>query len=400
MPIPSRDELLASVDERFRAEHPDARDTLDDDDPAQAGFRAAWLAIRDELVNQWTNTAFYELFPGAPSRLDPDDPEHEAYIDYWLDIRDRIRDGAAPRFDLEAIALAGDAPPLVSSSVNPFVGTVWESTWDDGFAAGYDSPDASPQPPDDLEPGAVEVWETGVAAGQAQARADAASQPLDGTDGAFDTDVEANDEFGLPTIRVSFSQEQPIAGSIIDAGPALLAIDLRFSGNVSVEPPGSVQGISVDQTGYRAEVRNEIDGFISGLRINGIGNVVGDGPVSVGTTFGSEFVTNEVRQVAINRIVYIGQARLTGIVLATSHGDATLRGDLGMQVGFEIQPKTPVPVDEPWYVDTWEWVSDHAVEITLVGAALAAAVLITVVSDGAGAPAGAKIVQWAFKAAI
>jgi hypothetical protein len=392
--------MLAAVEASFRPQHPEAPYHLDPDDPDQADLRAAWIEIRDEIVNRWTDDAFFELFPSAPQRLDPNDASHSLYIDYWLDIRDRIRDGDAPRYDLESLALAGDPPPLVSSQSNPYVGTVWEPIWDDGYAAGYYSPDTSLAVPDHLQPGESEVWQAGVEAGQYAAAADAhaaSGEPVSPTGAHPTTTEEPSDEFGLPTVRVSFP-DAPIGQATIDAGMAYLMVELSLIGNVSVDPPEAVRGLSVDQTGYRLEVQNEVEGVFSGLRINGIGGGLTNGPISIGTIFGNELVTTEVRQVSVNRIEFRGQERLPDIPIQTSHGTATLRGQFGFRVVLELVPKPqPVPVDEPWYEETWDWVSDHATEIAIVGVVVVAGVAITVVTVGAAGPeaaaGGAAIIE-------
>lgn len=133
---------------------------------------------------------------------------------------------------------------------------------------------------------------------------------------------------------------------------------------------------------------------------SGIGGGLTKGPISIGTTFGSEFTTTEIRQVSMSRVVYIGQVNLPSLGIPTRHGDATLRGQLGLQVGIEIHPKPqPVPVDVPWYEEAWDWVSDHAGPIAIVGVVVVGAVIITVASDGAAAPGAVKAVEWALAGA-
>lgn len=96
MTIPSRQELHDEVDRRFFDAHQDAPPRLDPDDPDHQVYITAWLAIRDDVVNQWTNDVFFAFFP-AVGRLDPDNPDHAQFIDYWIDIRDQIRDDAPPK---------------------------------------------------------------------------------------------------------------------------------------------------------------------------------------------------------------------------------------------------------------------------------------------------------------
>jgi hypothetical protein len=89
MALPTQAELYAETDRQFAAQHPEAPQRLDPDDPAQASLVTAWLAIRDELLNAWTDQAFYEFFPSA-GRLDPANPEDSTLIEYWRDIQQQI----------------------------------------------------------------------------------------------------------------------------------------------------------------------------------------------------------------------------------------------------------------------------------------------------------------------
>ncbi|MGI8993335.1 MAG: hypothetical protein ACR2FP_03435 [Nocardioidaceae bacterium] len=93
MSLPTRDQLHEEVDRRFADQFPDAPTRLDPDDPDQASWIDSWLAIRDEILNDWVDEVFARFFPGA-GKLDPDDPADSTLIDYWIDIRDQIRDGS------------------------------------------------------------------------------------------------------------------------------------------------------------------------------------------------------------------------------------------------------------------------------------------------------------------
>ena len=96
MTVPTTADLNAEVDRQFHEEHPEAPAQLDSNDPSEADLVAAWVAIRDSVVNDWTDKVFYEFFPAA-GKLDPNSPADQQLIDYWLDIRNQIRDGATPR---------------------------------------------------------------------------------------------------------------------------------------------------------------------------------------------------------------------------------------------------------------------------------------------------------------
>lgn len=119
MHIPTRSDLHAAVDERYFERHPSAPNPIDPHDPTHRPWRDAWLAIRDEVVNEWVDNIFSVVYPDA-GRLDPDNPAHEQLIDAWLDLRDQIRDDAAPRYDwagLEPAILT--AEPYVPPTPTP-----------------------------------------------------------------------------------------------------------------------------------------------------------------------------------------------------------------------------------------------------------------------------------------
>jgi hypothetical protein len=114
---PTREQLNAEVDRQFFEQHPEAPAKLDPKDPGQADLVAAWLGIRDTVVNDWTNKEFFEHFPAA-GKLDPNDPGDQQLIEYWLDIRNQIRDDATPRYNWDASAARDDAPLKVADIHN------------------------------------------------------------------------------------------------------------------------------------------------------------------------------------------------------------------------------------------------------------------------------------------
>jgi hypothetical protein len=392
MSIPTQRELFDEVDRRFHEQNPGSPERLDPDDPDHGPLVAVWLELRDEVLNAWTNEAFFEYFPEA-GKLDPQDPNDSMLIEYWLDIRDRIRDDAAPKYDL----YAGAVPPApVSSTSNPYAGTVWAFIWDDGYAAGYDSPGMSLESPSHLDADEQAVWQAGVYEGQLAAE----SVPRGEVVGPRDTETTAteehDDEYGLPVIRVEMSSE-PLGRATLDAGPVWVVIDITFQGTLTVEPPESVRGVSVDQGGYRFEVQQGVEDLFTGLRVSGVGGGLAQGPISVGTTFGSEFTATEIRQESPTRISFRGRANLPPLLeIPTAHGGAPVSGALGLNVGVEIHPKAqPVPADRPWYEEAWDWVGEHALEIAVVGAVVVAGVAISVASGGTatgGAAAGGRLI--------
>jgi hypothetical protein len=123
--VPTRAQLHEEVDRQFRDRYPSAPTQLDPDDPEQAELVAAWLELRDEVVNEWTDAIFAQLFPDT-GRLDPADSNHAHLIEYWLDLRDQIRDDAPAKYgwdDYQA-SLTADYAPAEPSDVAPA-----EETW-------------------------------------------------------------------------------------------------------------------------------------------------------------------------------------------------------------------------------------------------------------------------------
>ena len=98
MSVPTRAELNAEVDRQFHEQHPQAPAQLDPNDSSQASLVDAWIAIRDAVVNEWTDKVFYEHFP-ASGKLDPNNSADQQLIEYWLDIRNQIRDDATPKYN-------------------------------------------------------------------------------------------------------------------------------------------------------------------------------------------------------------------------------------------------------------------------------------------------------------
>jgi hypothetical protein len=106
MAIPTQAQLYEEVDRRFAAEHPDAPQRLDPDDPNQQQWVQQWLEIRDQTLNEWTDYVFYEYFPDA-HRLDPANPEDADLIAYWKDIQHQINTGEPGRWPWDS-----DPPPM------------------------------------------------------------------------------------------------------------------------------------------------------------------------------------------------------------------------------------------------------------------------------------------------
>ena len=98
MALPTREELLAHVEFRFRELAPEAPVSLDSNDPAHATMIRQWHQAHHEVLSKMTDEAFFGFFPQAPARLDPASPEHATFIEYWNDIAAQI-DGRSGRYN-------------------------------------------------------------------------------------------------------------------------------------------------------------------------------------------------------------------------------------------------------------------------------------------------------------
>lgn len=489
MPVPTREQLNEETDRLFRSFLPDAPERLDPNDPDQAGYVENWIAIRDGLLDDWTDAAFSEIFPGrARATLDPADQATPQLTAYWHDIRVEILEGAGqydwrsnPPADPAAAPAGGDEvdttgwpslyegdldvdgwvetlqlalrraghdpemvdgkfgwrtaravksfqhdrhlvedgvvgnqtwaalmgaapqgpgtnngphgglrpaagpaaapPPAAADPANlaptappglqpgPYDGTDLAPIWQEGYRWGLDYPDSSlddSTPPTPLDDKGRAVWLEGATAGQQAGRS--SSGPSLVTGALF------------PTLRMRMPDEV-LSQVTVDAGTAYLTITgaLR-GGQVTIQPPMSIPGLSLDEKGYRLEVRNQLEGLMSGIRISGITGVPG-GPVALGTTWGQQFWTNEVRMISPTEYEYIGQATVASVQIQTPAGPAQISGQFGFSINLTITPKAPpVEEEEPWYSRAWDWVHDHAGEI-IVGCVVVGVIVVT---DGGG----------------
>lgn len=98
MALPTREELLAHVEFRFRELAPEAPVSLDPNNPAHATMIRQWHQAHHEVLSKLADEAFFAFFPQAPARLDPANPEHATFIEYWNDIAAQI-DGRSGRYN-------------------------------------------------------------------------------------------------------------------------------------------------------------------------------------------------------------------------------------------------------------------------------------------------------------
>jgi len=180
---------------------------------------------------------------------------------------------------------------------------------------------------------------------------------------------------GYPmTLRINVPDAE-VESVTIDTPMFLLTLRLRFGGgNLAVASPDSP--LSYDQDGFRLEVREQVGEFFSGIRVNGIGRGVAEGPMSLGVISGNEFVTTEVRMISPLRYAYLGRATID-LDLPTSYGQARITGGFGYRIDLELTPKAapPVAAEEAWYETAWEWVDEHATEI-LVGTVVVGVIIV------------------------
>jgi hypothetical protein len=115
MAIPTQAQLYEEVDRRFAAEHPDAPQRLDPNDPNQHQWVQDWLHLRDKTLNEWTDHVFFEHFPNA-GQLDPNNPDHADLIKYWNDIRCQIN-GEQGQFNWDGQQQAQQVQPLEIVSI-------------------------------------------------------------------------------------------------------------------------------------------------------------------------------------------------------------------------------------------------------------------------------------------
>jgi hypothetical protein len=185
---------------------------------------------------------------------------------------------------------------------------------------------------------------------------------------------------GLPAFRYNLPNI-PVASARILTPNAVIGLELLLRGNVQATPSGSFPGVSVDQTGFRVQSDAVVDGLNRGMRISGIGG----NEVSIGTTWGTDLETNEVRFTPPNRFAYIGQASLNFMRL-TPVGIINFRGQIGFELRATVLPLPqlrPRAIEKGWWERNWGYVAGAAL---IVGAGLlvAGTIVEDVATGGAG----------------
>ena len=109
MTLPTRDEMLAKVDARFRELAPAAPPQLDSNDPSHHAMIQQWHQAHHEILSALTNEAYFSHLPNPPAPLDPANPHHALFIEYWNDIANQIDTGNPGRYDWSNAAAQPDA---------------------------------------------------------------------------------------------------------------------------------------------------------------------------------------------------------------------------------------------------------------------------------------------------
>lgn len=191
----------------------------------------------------------------------------------------------------------------------------------------------------------------------------------------------------IPAFRVNL-REIPLIKKLIETAPATIAIELLLRGELTFRQKGSSPSVSVDATGgIRVEAAKALKQFTSGLRINDI-NTKG---VSVGTTLGTDLVTNEVRFTPPRRYSFICQAQyLTGAI-----GGLSVTGKVGYELRADVYPNAPLLIGKPapkpvpnyWIPSFWIAVTEDALISAgeaILTVAEAALLLVPIVSPPGG----------------
>jgi len=119
MALPTRDELLAHVEFRFRELAPDAPIKLDPNNPAHHTMIRQWHQAHHEMLSKLTDQVFFGYYPDAPKQLDPAKADDATLIEYWKDIAEQI-DGRPGRYDwshgsIVATIPSGDQTPATET---------------------------------------------------------------------------------------------------------------------------------------------------------------------------------------------------------------------------------------------------------------------------------------------
>jgi hypothetical protein len=190
---------------------------------------------------------------------------------------------------------------------------------------------------------------------------------------------------GLPALRYNLPNIK-IAEADVDTPAAAIHAELLIRGNITAVVGEQLPGVSYDQSGWRDEVTAKVNGIGSGLRISGLP----DNP-SIGATEGNQFNLIETRFTPPNTVSFIGQAKIEQPSVQTSVGKVRITGQPGCELRITITPKVQRQEQEQEVTDAVpSWWSQHASQVGTIALAvvvIGGLIAITVLTDGAAAPA-------------
>jgi hypothetical protein len=143
--------------------------------------------------------------------------------------------------------------------------------------------------------------------------------------------------------------DAPVAAASVDAGEAVVDVELTLVGEVTVSFPADA-----------GEVRVALDGFAAGLTVDDLGS---GAPLI--TAPDAVFVPDAAAPLDASRIEFTGACHFD----RSAAGDAVVTGAVGYRLAVTVVPHTPPA--EPSTIDTAdEWLAHHTRDLTSAGAVL------------------------------
>ncbi|HEY0452630.1 peptidoglycan-binding domain-containing protein [Actinophytocola sp.] len=202
---------------------------------------------------------------------------------------------------------------------------------------------------------------------------------LHGTGVHADQHPASFSEGGAPALKYSWP-DIPIASAAVDAGAALVELELTLTGESTVAFPHGPAGATLDQHGLSLAAGAALDGLTNGLSVSNLGS----GSPGLSAAVGTEFLQVSAGPLTPNRIEFSGSAHLDYEV-ATDHGHAKVTGQVGYKLQVTVTPH--VQREEAPATDTApSWVEHHAQDLAAVGlVVLVAAFAIALAPETGGA---------------
>ena len=188
-------------------------------------------------------------------------------------------------------------------------------------------------------------------------------------------------EGGAPALKYSWP-DIPIATAAVDAGAALIELELMLTGESTVAFPHGLSGATVDQNGLSLSAGHALDGLTNQISVSNLGS---DNP-GLSAAVGTEFLQVSASPLTPNRIEFSGSCHLDYEV-PTEHGNAKVTGQLGYKLTVTVTPHSlPDEEPEPVVDNAPGWVERHADDLAKVGLiVLVAAFAIALAPETGGA---------------